>query len=130
MTPAPGRVALVPARRLRRGRRSDPAALRGRRECGSAPHLPRHWENRGSERATPEPRDFRSRPSSNRAGIARDRKSVVSGKSVSVRVDLGGRRIIKQIILFFFSFFFFFFFYFFLFFFFYFFFFFFFFFFF
>src|SRR3546814_14795231 len=26
----------------------------------------------------------------------RDRKSVVSGKSVSVRVDLGGRRIIKQ----------------------------------
>src|SRR3546814_16093287 len=27
-------------------------------------------------------------------GITRDRKSVVSGKSVSVRVDLGGRRII------------------------------------
>src|SRR3546814_19750231 len=26
----------------------------------------------------------------------RDRKSVVSGKSVSVRVELGGRRIIKQ----------------------------------
>src|SRR3546814_14134686 len=26
----------------------------------------------------------------------KDRKSVVSGKSVSVRVDLGGRRIIKQ----------------------------------
>src|SRR3546814_13147326 len=26
-----------------------------------------------------------------------DRKSVVSGKSVSVRVDLGGRRIIKKI---------------------------------
>src|SRR3546814_16240178 len=26
-----------------------------------------------------------------------DRKSVVSGKSVSVRVDLGGRRLIKQI---------------------------------
>src|SRR3546814_15316542 len=26
----------------------------------------------------------------------RDRKSVVSGKSVSVRVDLGGRRILKQ----------------------------------
>src|SRR3546814_17113394 len=31
------------------------------------------------------------------AGAARqDRKSVVWGKSVSVRVDLGGRRIIKQ----------------------------------
>src|SRR3546814_14553826 len=27
---------------------------------------------------------------------ARDRKSVVQGKSVSVRVDLGGRRIIKK----------------------------------
>src|SRR3546814_21086368 len=27
---------------------------------------------------------------------SRDRKSVVSGKSVSVRVDLGGRRIIKK----------------------------------
>src|SRR3546814_19197421 len=29
-------------------------------------------------------------------GHGRDRKSVVSGKSVSVRVDLGGRRIIKK----------------------------------
>src|SRR3546814_17714109 len=29
-------------------------------------------------------------------GGDRDRKSVVSGKSVSVRVDLGGRRIIKK----------------------------------
>src|SRR3546814_19189968 len=28
--------------------------------------------------------------------IGQDRKSAVSGKSVSVRVDLGGRRIIKQ----------------------------------
>src|SRR3546814_18147290 len=27
---------------------------------------------------------------------ARDRKSVVAGKSVSVRVDLGGRRILKK----------------------------------
>src|SRR3546814_18621632 len=41
-----------------------------------------------------------------------DRQSVVSGKSVSVRVDLGGRRIIKQtssLLFFFFLFFFFFF---------------------
>src|SRR3546814_14778804 len=30
------------------------------------------------------------------AGQGADRKSVVSGKSVSVRVDLGGRRIIKK----------------------------------
>src|SRR3546814_17412954 len=29
-------------------------------------------------------------------GQGRDRKSVVSGKSVSVRVDIGGRRIIKK----------------------------------
>src|SRR3546814_18617986 len=28
--------------------------------------------------------------------ISRDRKSVVEGKSVSVRVDIGGRRIIKK----------------------------------
>src|SRR3546814_13201037 len=31
-----------------------------------------------------------------RRKVAEDRKSVVSGKSVSVRVDLGGRRIIKK----------------------------------
>src|SRR3546814_17928405 len=31
-----------------------------------------------------------------RQQAAEDRKSVVSGKSVSVRVDLGGRRIIKK----------------------------------
>src|SRR3546814_12759508 len=30
------------------------------------------------------------------AADARDRKRVVSGKSVSVRVDLGGRRLIKK----------------------------------
>src|SRR3546814_15896728 len=31
-----------------------------------------------------------------RRGVLGDRKSVVSGKSVSVRVDLGGRRIIQK----------------------------------
>src|SRR3546814_20241566 len=31
-----------------------------------------------------------------RYGVPADRKSVVSGKSVSVRVDLGGRRIITK----------------------------------
>src|SRR3546814_18065783 len=31
-----------------------------------------------------------------RAGVGQDRKSVVEGKSVSVRVDLGGRRNIKK----------------------------------
>src|SRR3546814_12568599 len=33
---------------------------------------------------------------SSSARLRQDRKSVVSGKSVSVRVDLGGRRIIKN----------------------------------
>src|SRR3546814_13346801 len=36
------------------------------------------------------------RAAGNRRENDRDRKSVVSGKSVSVRVDLGGSRIIKQ----------------------------------
>src|SRR3546814_14815885 len=40
-------------------------------------------------------RDPRMRQVEPRIGH-RDRKSVVSGKRVSVRVDLGGRRIIKQ----------------------------------
>src|SRR3546814_17123432 len=36
------------------------------------------------------------RPCALRNGKTKARKSVVSGKSVSVRVDLGGRRIIKK----------------------------------
>src|SRR3546814_19820892 len=35
-------------------------------------------------------------PSHEESDVAEDRKSVVEGKSVSVRVDLGGRRIIKK----------------------------------
>src|SRR3546814_18745685 len=46
------------------------------RRCGDI--VVRHGVHAGAERA------------------GRDRKSVVSGKSVSVRVDLGGRRIIKK----------------------------------
>src|SRR3546814_17654144 len=38
----------------------------------------------------------RSFPTQSDRGRSRDRKSVVSGKSVSVRVDLGGRRLIKN----------------------------------
>src|SRR3546814_11184292 len=37
-----------------------------------------------------------ARESRSRRSFFLDRKSVVSGKSVSVRVDLGGRRIIKK----------------------------------
>src|SRR3546814_17421087 len=38
----------------------------------------------------------RSRTRAHRASASGDRKSVVSGKRVSVRVDLGGRRILKK----------------------------------
>src|SRR3546814_16275793 len=38
----------------------------------------------------------RVEPQAHREGALRDRKRVVSGKSVSVRVDLGGRRVIKK----------------------------------
>src|SRR3546814_14750829 len=38
----------------------------------------------------------RRRPAGDRARGGKDRKSAVSGKSVSVRVDLGGRRIIQK----------------------------------
>src|SRR3546814_17843656 len=40
--------------------------------------------------------DLSQRVARPHAHLSRDRKSVVSGKSVSVRVDLGGRRIIKK----------------------------------
>src|SRR3546814_12472333 len=39
---------------------------------------------------------LRAEAALNISGIAKDRKSVVLGTSVSVRVDLGGRRIIKK----------------------------------
>src|SRR3546814_12844682 len=41
-------------------------------------------------------REGASTPSLRVETIAQDRKSVAQGKSVSVRVDLGGRRIIKK----------------------------------
>src|SRR3546814_20329785 len=48
----------------------------------------------GSYMHTPAPPALHAaRPDNDRT---QDRKSVVSGKSVSVRVDLGGRRIIKK----------------------------------
>src|SRR3546814_12043397 len=50
---------------------------RGTGEAGRKPGTPAH-------------------PAEARPGRAADRKSVVEGKSVSVRVDLGGRRILKK----------------------------------
>src|SRR3546814_18597791 len=38
----------------------------------------------------------RRQPLEQAAAVTGDRKSVVSGKSVSIRVDLGGRRLIKK----------------------------------
>src|SRR3546814_16987626 len=63
------------------------ARLRGRRPAGraAAPHLALADEGAGPGGGGPACR-----------GARRDRKSVVEGKSVSVRVDLGGRRIIKK----------------------------------
>src|SRR3546814_16920707 len=59
----------------------------------AASTLNRHMRQRGydTERMTREPAAVRYQ-----AERAKDRKSVVSGKSVSVRVDLGGRRILKK----------------------------------
>src|SRR3546814_13863568 len=77
--------------RRQAGRRRRPAALRPRPAAGLRaaeeyprlhPHPPRLYRRRGHR-----PRHLRLLP---------DRKSVVSGKSVSVRVDLGGRRSIKK----------------------------------
>src|SRR3546814_19171523 len=47
-------------------------------------------------RQTPRPDQPRRHPPLSHRVPLRDRKSVVSGQSVSVRVDLGGRRIIKK----------------------------------
>src|SRR3546814_18205805 len=62
--------------RAERGRATRRAGCFRTRDRRSAPRP--HWGVARARRAT------------------RDRKSVVSGKSVSVRVDLGGRRIIKK----------------------------------
>src|SRR3546814_16213953 len=69
-----------------------PAPGRGQRR----PSPPdRRWPSTGTARTAG--RGGRRRGSrGSRARARRDRKSVVEGKSVSVRVDLGGRRIIKK----------------------------------
>src|SRR3546814_6006171 len=59
----------------------------------SRPVVPRRRNGRGAQR------DRDGVPWRRRAGLARlqgDRKSVVEGTSVSVRVDLGGGRIMKK----------------------------------
>src|SRR3546814_19378609 len=56
--------------------------------------LRRH--HRRDHRRQPQPQAGTDRRSTATAGRSADRKSVVWGKSVSVRVELGGRRIIKK----------------------------------
>src|SRR3546814_11845755 len=70
-------------RDARRDRGRRPRARRFRR-------CPRHW------RAPARRRGGRWRGRGRDGARPGDRKSVVEGKSVSVRVDLGGRRIIKK----------------------------------
>src|SRR3546814_17911614 len=100
-------------RRTHRGRLSDPEGQSGLgRRQGPGARAPHSGYGRRA-RANPDRREpgFRPRSGSRlrrrpgagrgRAGRAdmrrrRDRKSVVEGKSVSVRVDLGGRRCIKK----------------------------------
>src|SRR3546814_16624896 len=54
---------------------------------------PRHARSQSAAEAGSEDRSTMARKATN---ATRDRKSVVEGKRVSVRVDLGGRRIIKK----------------------------------
>src|SRR3546814_20034820 len=80
---------------FREGRRRGAAGLRLRDRLRRLPRC----QPPGDSRRQAE--DLRARLSLRLAGravgdAAGDRKSVVSGKSGSVRVDLGGRRIIKK----------------------------------
>src|SRR3546814_17225329 len=79
-----GFMSVVLVGRHRKSPSSDSHASRGLR--GDA--------QRQAERDRTAP--LGARPERSGGWRAGDRKSVVSGKSVSVRVDLGGRRIIKK----------------------------------
>src|SRR3546814_11060475 len=85
LAPRGGRSALLRRRpAFQRGIGLARRVIRSRRALADRPQRLAH-RARAHRRGTVRPR----RP-------CRDRKSVVSGKSVSVRVDLGGRRIIKK----------------------------------
>src|SRR3546814_17928199 len=64
------------------------AAAGARRRCPGTGDGPRPWLPAGGGPA--------DRRLTGAGRAAPDRKSVVSGKSVSVRVDLGGRRVLKK----------------------------------
>src|SRR3546814_19330987 len=90
--------ALSPVRH--RAYRSVPAYRRNLRESAEPSHAP---PGRTGQVRRARPRTGRSHPGRHRSirlqeamHETTDRKSVESGKSVSVRVHLGGRRIIKK----------------------------------
>src|SRR3546814_19624030 len=67
---------------------------RGRRRCRALPPPSPAWPACRSR--APAPARCGCRRRARRDGSAADRKSVVSGKSVSVRVDLGSRSILNK----------------------------------
>src|SRR3546814_18264088 len=82
-------------RRRQRARNAVPGRRRGaRRARHRLPRIARArtrrhlWPDRRTQAVARDPRRLQ--------GFAEDRKSVVTGKRVSVRVDLGGRRIITK----------------------------------
>src|SRR3546814_12304627 len=98
------RASPKPLRTYRRRKRSRSACRRKREgRCPPppiAPHLP---TDQGASAPEPTHHKYRERRQRPRRSCARllqafrpDRKSVVSGKDVSGRVDLGGRRNIKK----------------------------------
>src|SRR3546814_19482425 len=88
-------LCAIPASPAATGVRGDPELLRGGGPVNGAP---------GDQIPSPQPRAAARRGGAIQAGDPRrfafrhrqDRKSVVSGKSVSVRVYLGGRRHITK----------------------------------
>src|SRR3546814_12751003 len=80
---------------------SDLGSTRPREPVGRKTRLPRRRRQRTTTKNAPASRgvgDHRTGRQGRPASVLflLDRKSVVYGKSVSVRVDLGGRRIIKN----------------------------------
>src|SRR3546814_20371080 len=74
---------------------SDLVPATRRAQCGSG-SARRRLRARVRRPACPRPSGARAGRASAPHGRRRDRKSVVEGKSVSARVDLGGRRHIKK----------------------------------
>src|SRR3546814_11418298 len=93
-----GRARPAVGQRFGRGSHARPGARQGVRDCAAAGACIRSDEGaQGGRTGSALPARARGEPAP-RAGAAfpLDRKSVEQGKSVSVSVDRGGRRIIKK----------------------------------